>query len=217
MAEPQQNRSRRTRERIVQTARQMCSTRSFESISIAELVVKARVSIGCFYGHFRSKDDLALTLADSCFVDDIVKNAERQIHHQQQQKPLRSIIRSYIQMAADNFERNREILRAVALRVRMPGNTELRKEIRNANQRLHAAFRQAVLSRKSELHHPNPEVAFDMALLAVSAALREVFLFEQPVSQLAKVSRRQFIDELTQMFVSYTGADEVAKVKRRRA
>jgi len=47
------------RERIVEAAARLFRERGFEGVSVAEVMEAAGLTHGGFYGHFRSKDDLA--------------------------------------------------------------------------------------------------------------------------------------------------------------
>ncbi|HWA49860.1 MAG TPA: TetR/AcrR family transcriptional regulator [Dongiaceae bacterium] len=51
------------RERIVQAAAKLFRERGFDGIGVADLMKSAGLTHGGFYGHFRSKDDLA---AEAC-------------------------------------------------------------------------------------------------------------------------------------------------------
>jgi TetR/AcrR family transcriptional repressor of nem operon len=51
------------RERIVQVAAKLFRERGFDGIGVADLMKSAGLTHGGFYGHFRSKDDLA---AEAC-------------------------------------------------------------------------------------------------------------------------------------------------------
>jgi AcrR family transcriptional regulator len=205
---PKQKRSEETRRHILRVAREMSSRRSFDSLSIAELSVKARISIGCFYGHFASKEELGVYLVDRCFVESIIVRTKKEMRKLVRQKAAADvIIRRYISLAAETFAENRNILRSVANTVRTSSNADLKRQIFEANRSIHLSFREALLSCPSHFRHPQPELAIDVAILTVSAALREAILMEQPVSELAPISRLRLVEELTRLFVSYIGAD----------
>src|SRR5436853_1230624 len=53
----------RTRERILDAAAQLFRERGFDGIGVADLMKAAGLTHGGFYGHFRSKGDLA---AEAC-------------------------------------------------------------------------------------------------------------------------------------------------------
>ena len=56
--EPLQDRSRRTLEKIGRAVEELLATRSFDDISVGDIVRRARCSVGSFYARFASKDDL---------------------------------------------------------------------------------------------------------------------------------------------------------------
>src|SRR5919112_6138171 len=55
---PLQDRSRRTLEKIGRAVEELLATRSFDDISVGDIVRRARCSVGSFYARFESKDDL---------------------------------------------------------------------------------------------------------------------------------------------------------------
>lgn len=56
--EPRQERSKRTHEALVQAALHLLTNRSYQDITIQEVVAKAGVSVGAFYSRFSSKEAL---------------------------------------------------------------------------------------------------------------------------------------------------------------
>lgn len=62
---PQQARSRRTLERLEETARKLLVDRSWDELGLAELCREARTSVGAFYARFSDKQALLTHLADT--------------------------------------------------------------------------------------------------------------------------------------------------------
>jgi AcrR family transcriptional regulator len=60
VGEPQQERARETRLKILETASVAFAQGGYERTSLSELLRRCQVSKGAFYFHFRSKEDLAL-------------------------------------------------------------------------------------------------------------------------------------------------------------
>src|SRR6185436_3538904 len=56
--EPLQDRSRRTLEKIGRAVEELLATRSFDEITVGDIVRRARCSVGSFYARFTGKDDL---------------------------------------------------------------------------------------------------------------------------------------------------------------
>lgn len=61
---PQQARSRRTLERLEKAALELVSRDGPDSVTVAQVVARARSSVGSFYARFQGKDELFLHLAE---------------------------------------------------------------------------------------------------------------------------------------------------------
>lgn len=59
---PQQERSRRMRQSLLDAALDLFEARGYEATSIEEIAARAESSIGSFYGYFRSKQQVLLVL-----------------------------------------------------------------------------------------------------------------------------------------------------------
>jgi TetR/AcrR family transcriptional repressor of nem operon len=82
------------RERIVQVAAKLFRERGFDGIGVADLMKSAGLTHGGFYGHFRSKDDLA---AEAC-ARALEKSVEKwdRLAAESPDDPLRAIAGSYL-------------------------------------------------------------------------------------------------------------------------
>ena len=66
---PQQERSRRKREALLEKALALFAERGYEQTSIEEIAHAAGVAVGGFYQHFTSKRQLLLVLMDRLLQD----------------------------------------------------------------------------------------------------------------------------------------------------
>jgi len=76
------------RERIVETASRMFRERGFEGVGVDAIMKRAGLTHGGFYGHFRSKDDLAAE-AVTCAL-------ERGVENQGCYRNLRDLVAGYL-------------------------------------------------------------------------------------------------------------------------
>lgn len=67
--EPQQERSRRTRESLLQAALSSFQQRGYDATTVDEIARVARVAVGGFYLHFTSKRQALLVLMDRLIVE----------------------------------------------------------------------------------------------------------------------------------------------------
>lgn len=55
----QKQKAQKTLDNILGAATELFATEEFNNVSVADIVAKANCSIGAFYGHFKSKEELA--------------------------------------------------------------------------------------------------------------------------------------------------------------
>src|ERR1044071_7955048 len=70
---PKQERSKQTREKIIQAAIHLIQTRGYEKTSSNEIAAEAGVSVGSFYTYFTDKRQILLTIFDR-LADELFKN-----------------------------------------------------------------------------------------------------------------------------------------------
>jgi len=198
-----QERSRRTTERIVASALELLSAKRIEEISVADIARGARISVGGFYARFESKDALFCHL-DENVLEGIVDHA-RGLFSPEATRGLgaREVVARYVTMAVEGFRKHRAILRQVALRSRTSKDASFRARILALNIELHDMFRARLAERFDEIGHRDPPLAVDLALTAVSAAMREYVLFGDLRPQFAPVEDERLAEELTEMFRAY--------------
>lgn len=82
----QQQKSKETKERIFQAAKQILQKKGYEELSIKNICEEAGVSNGSFYHHFKTKDDLLSyyiedqpTINRTCWTCESVEEVKRAI------------------------------------------------------------------------------------------------------------------------------------------
>jgi len=115
------------------------------------------------------------------------------------------VIERYITLAVRTFRRHRLVLQQVALHSRSSQDESFRRRILETNRRLHGLFRERLAERTAEMRHPDPSTAVDVALTAVSGAMREYVLFQEYRPQFEPLADERLIAELTEMFSLYLG------------
>ncbi len=199
----QQTRSRETADRIVAAALALLESQRPEKISVAAIAARAEISVGGFYARFPSKDALFQYLNVDVF-ESIVSRA-RALFSPEATADLDAsgMIERYIDMAVDGFRTHRLVLQQTALRSRTAKDAAFRERVLALNIELHDLLRSRLMERTQDIKHPNPARAMDLALTAVSGAMREYVLFAEYRPQFAPVEDQQLVAELTDMFRSY--------------
>ncbi len=75
MSEPKRSgKARKTRERVLKTSLELMEKKGYQNATVREICAEADISIGTFYSHFPSKNDLFLDIyktADDYFSDTV--------------------------------------------------------------------------------------------------------------------------------------------------
>ncbi len=113
--QPQQARSRDTRERILSATEDLLATRLFEDLSVAEIVSSARCTVGSFYHLFGEKDALLpeLYLRHTRDVED---RLQRLFRATRGVASLSQRIRKLSKTLVQSHRQQRGLLRALVLR-----------------------------------------------------------------------------------------------------
>lgn len=204
--EAQQTRSRDTEEKIATAARELLRTRPITEVKMTDIAARAGVSVGGLYARFPSKEALAVYLVDRRVFEELERQTSGMVDDHD--STIEGIVRRYLTSAASVYRRNRSLLRAVYVATRIGTDEALRARVRQFNLGLHERLRTGILARRKDIRHPQPETAVNLAILSMMATLREVVLFGQPVSDLARLSEAELVEELTRQFLAYVGVRE---------
>ena len=202
---PKQQRGQLAERKLVDALAHLLATESFETITVSQIATKARLAVGTVYRRFPSKEHLLFHVANDVGRTQLMPLLERTARKEAWAKlPARELIGRYLAFVALIFRRHRPLLRAGAIVSRLdlePGLTQL---VRENNRIAHDQFRALLVARKHEIRHQDPYPAIDLGILWVSAALREIVLFEEPVSGLGQdLSLNSVVTELTAAMCAY--------------
>jgi len=201
-SEPRQRRSKDLLERLVASARALIDERDFETISIADIADRAEVSVGVLYTRFPTKEHLLVHLASLLAATSAEQLLLALADDRVAECSLYEIAEIYFMQVAKVFAKNRRLLRAVSLLVRTSEHDELRSIVIGFNAAVHQRLTECVLRHRRSIRHEVPERAIGFALLAASATLRELILYEEPVSKLARGHTRAGL-EAARLFTAY--------------
>jgi AcrR family transcriptional regulator len=200
---PKQERSARSMERILAATEKLLETRSFEEISVTEIVRKAHSSVGSFYARFADKEALLPALHERQGLR-LARERTRFLESADwSQLDLRQIAERLVREMAVGLRSQQGLMRAIGLYARTrsgPRPTRARASRVRTLEAAHALL----LARRDEINHPDPELAVRIGLFMVGAACREKILFGGASHAAAtEVSDQKLIAELTHALVAY--------------
>ncbi|MEM7199791.1 MAG: helix-turn-helix domain-containing protein [Planctomycetota bacterium] len=212
---PKQARSQRTLEQILDAAEQLLEGRTFESISVAELVREAGTSVGAFYTRFRDKDALLPALYER-YDRWVAGRAART----RAARPWASL--DFDATAAwvageiiTLFRHRRYLLRAMTLFARLRPE-KVDDATRLGRQQQLSFLREALLAHRATITHPDPERAADHTVFMAAAVCREAVLFrDAPHAKTHGMTFAELHQELTRFITHYlTGARPSRRPRR---
>src|SRR5207249_3969110 len=108
---------------------------------------------------------------------------------------VRAIVRSTVAF----YRTNRGLLRAPQRYASTHPDTAVRRSVRKENRaRLHLAATR-LLAQRDQRHHPHPEAAVELALLAIGSVLNTIVLDDESAGDV------RLDEELTRMTLAYLG------------
>jgi len=173
---PLQARSQETLDRILRATEELLERKPFDDIGITEILRRSRVSAGSFYARFKSRDDLLPWLYARYSENEKRLAPERFDPRRLQGLKLAGAIQTLTREAISVYRGRRGLLRTVALLARSRPSAISRGAITERAEQYGEAA--ALLLRfRSEIKHPDPELAVKTGILMALSLCREKVLF----------------------------------------
>jgi AcrR family transcriptional regulator len=206
---PQQARSRETMTQILDAAARILETKTFEDLTLTEIVQQAGTSVGAFYGRFKDKEGLLHAL-DERFFEEFERGVQDLLSRPGwSQAPLGQVVRDLTCFLAQTYERQKGLLRSLNLKARLYGDSRFKERERRAWDELFPQFQDILLRRADEIRHPNPALAVTLGFQQLFFALREILLWE-PLRGGQPYDMDVLVDELSRAYLAYLGIQEEA-------
>jgi AcrR family transcriptional regulator len=201
--EPRQLRGRQTRQRILDAAQKLLLHKSFEEISVAELVRESKASVGSYYHFFDSKQSMLAPLYDR-YDRALTIGSERILDSARWRgRSLRHRVTRVIRYTLRLYRVERGLMRALALHARSHPD-EVTMEQQGHRAALYDRVTNLLLECRAEITHPEPESAIRLGLLFVGAASRDRILFSNaPHPRSIELADGVLARELSDAFLAY--------------
>jgi AcrR family transcriptional regulator len=201
--DPLQLRSRETLERVAAATERLLEERTFEEITIGEILREARCSSGSFYARFASKDALLPYLYERYDAQLRPRIEARLGRASWSELTFREACEMLVRGMLEMYLERRNLMRALALYARTHPDAfsdsfyQQRREV----QELPLSILRPFLE---QIPHPSPEAALRMGFFVVACAAREKLLFgEAPHAAVTPVTVDGLTRELTHVLHSY--------------
>lgn len=196
---PLQARSRASLDRIVAATRELLEERTFDELTIGEIVRAARSSVGVFYARFRDKEAL-LDHLDELYAQETLASL-RALAASAAPASLDERVATVVRFLVEFHRERRGLIRALVLHARLhPGGAFGERTSRiNAEVELLVAF---LCGTGEELSTSDPAVRFGFVLAL--AGVREAVLHpEGPASIAPPLDDEALAKEITRAWLGY--------------
>jgi AcrR family transcriptional regulator len=206
--QPQQARSRESMNQMLDAAAQILETKTFEELTIAEVVQQAGTSVGAFYGRFKDKDGLLQALDERFFQEFEEAITALLTPSNWAGKSISYIIEGVTRLLVQTYSKQKGVLRSLNLKARLYGDTRFKKREQRAWTELFPRLQNALLAHQNEILHPNPSLATRLGFQQLFFTMREILLWE-PLRDDIPYVEEELIAELTRAYLAYLGVQEV--------
>jgi AcrR family transcriptional regulator len=204
LAAPVQDRSRRTRKRILNAAASFIARDGYHGASVRDICARARATTGAFYAHFAGKDDVALALFDLLAPEfEAAVDASLAARREQDLDAAVSIL---LERSIELYRRRGGLLRALMAQART--HSELAAAMRQLNGRLLRRFTHEPTGNSD----PARQTAIEFALFCVLACAKEIVLDRQLIDKSLPFDDSALVRELSRLFSSYVAQREAPAV-----
>lgn len=196
---PQQQRSRESLERVLRAGEKLLAKKGYEGFTIAEVSRDAALSVGSVYGRFESKDALIYAVH--------ARMLHRMTEGYARHSPdwpgvdIEDVVSRGIHRLADPMNSERALLRVFMLMA--PIDRRIAEGASEVSRALSRKFTAAVLEHRSEIKHPVPERAADVAFrLAYDVLARRIMYGPRFESEMT-IPWDDLVDEVIRAAIAY--------------
>ncbi len=203
VVQPKQARSERTLERLLDAAEALVVEHGVTGLSIPEVVRRARSSVGGFYGRFRDKDELLRALEER-FLRQLEGELEEFIRPARWKgASIDDIVRGSVRRIVEVYAARSRLIAAFI--VRAAHDATIWAEGERFRARVGEQIAALVLTRRSRIHHREPELAVDLAIQLVFGLMFHRVVFGEIRAGGRVLDDSELIDELVRSSLAQLG------------
>ena len=186
-AEPVQERSRQTMNRILDAAESLLKTSSIDRIGIAEITATAGVAAGSFYTRFADKEDLLEKLFER-YLDDLRHVAAEIEPELTAEASLEKRLTRIIDAVTGLFATRRGVVRSMLMKIRHDPDYQS-PELMNEFQAFYDRAGELLVGDGSEVNAQDKAAAGRFCMQIIASYCRDAILFEEFPVQMNTPSR----------------------------
>jgi AcrR family transcriptional regulator len=175
---PLQRRSEETLERIVRATSHLFERKTFNEITVQDIVAAADSSVGSFYARFSDKDAL-LDYLHERYREQVYAGIARVLDPERLVgQSVEAIVRRVVPVFVRAHREHQGAMRTFHARAAVDAGFRAREE--DMNRYISETFAGVLLRQKGAIRHPHPERAIDFAVVSLLGALLQRVFFHGP-------------------------------------
>jgi AcrR family transcriptional regulator len=209
-----QARSRESLARLLKAAAEILNKEGLEAATIPRIAARAGLSPGTVYRRFPDKDALLREVCLRMLEQNYQATRKLLASEQWKRMSLAEMSRTVITTTLKGHHSHRGLLRALHLFTLQHPDAAFIKKCEQLEWRTLRDVGQLLLTRRSEIHHPDPESAVKLALLMVGIAAQGIFILPQQANAYDRFVpdvEAELRRELPRMILRYLGSKSVGK------
>ncbi len=206
-----QARSRESLARLLKAAAETLNKDGLEGATIPRIAARAGLSPGTVYRRFPDKDALLREVCLRLLEENYQGTKKLLTSEQWKSMSLVEMSRTVIAITLKGHHSHRGLLRALLLFTLQHPDAAFVKKCDELEWKTLHDVGELLLTRRSEIHHPDPESAVKLALLMVGIAAQGIFILPQHPNDFDRFLpdiEAQLNRELPRMFLRYLGIKE---------
>jgi AcrR family transcriptional regulator len=207
-----QARSRESLVRLLKATAEMLNKEGLEGATIPRIAARAGLSPGTVYRRFPDKDALLREVCLRMLEENYQATKKLLASEQWKHMSLVEMSRTVITITLKGHHSHRGLLRALLLFTLQHPDSAFIKKCEQLEWRTLRDVGQLLLTRRNEIHHPDPESAVKLALLMVGIAAQGIFILPQHANDYDRFLpdvEAELQRELPRMFLRYLGVKKL--------
>lgn len=206
-----QQRSRKTLERLLKAAIEVLNAEGLDGATMPRIAARAGMTPGSIYRRFPDKDALLKEVFLRMLEGNYQGNQQFFMPDFWEGKSLADICRFMIETTLQGHSRHRGLLRAFTSFTLQHPDTAFVRKSEELQWKTARAVADLFLTRRSEMHHPDPESAVPFALLMIGISATSVLVLPRDPDHFSPIlpdAELRLQVELPEMVLRYLGIDD---------
>ncbi len=170
---PRQARTHKSLERILDVAESLLRDKGFDDIHVREIALRADTSVAAFYRRFKDKDGLLHALQERRCEEAFATADDALAEARWEGAGIAEILFAIFPFLIEVMRPNESLYRAIYQRA--ISDELMRERSTKLDRYVMSGLFDLLITRRDEIHHPDPEAAVSFALTQAIALLKQQY------------------------------------------